>query len=126
MDADGRRQELLALLCRKRHETVSALAAHFGVSARTILRDVAHLSLSVPLYTRSGRYHGGVYLMDGYFPDRLYLPQQDLQLLSAVLGRLEACTVSASADECRALRALIGRYTPPAIFDFYKKNQKNG
>lgn len=126
MEADERRRELLALLCRKRHETVSALAAHFGVSERTILRDVACLSLSVPLYTRSGRYHGGVYLMEGYFPDRPYLSRQDLQLLSTLLGRLEERPELASAEECRQLRGLIGRYTPPAIFDFYKKNQKNG
>ena len=39
-----RRAALLAVLCRRRHETVANLAAEFGVSTRTIRRDIDALS----------------------------------------------------------------------------------
>ena len=115
VDVAERRHDLLILLCHRRHETVSALAAHFGVSARTILRDVEVLSLSVPIYTKQGRHDGGVYLMDGYAPERLYLDSDELSLLSGLLLRAEAVPGFLHPDESHGLRSLIHRYTRPAV-----------
>ena len=40
METDERREKLLRLLCRRRHETIKNLASEFGVSERTILSSV--------------------------------------------------------------------------------------
>lgn len=41
MGTAERRTEIMRVLCRRRHETISNLADEFGVSTRTILRDNA-------------------------------------------------------------------------------------
>ena len=84
MGTAERRKEIMKLLCRRRYETVCALASEFGVSERTIRRDVEALSLSEPIYTKSGRYDGGIYVMEGYSPGQLYLSDAE----SAVLQKL--------------------------------------
>lgn len=43
-----------------------------------------------PVYTRQGRHGGGVYLVDGYVPERLYLSTDELSLLSSLLERADA------------------------------------
>ena len=62
MGCAERRQEILKILCRRRHETVANLAFELCVSERTIRRDIETLSLSEPIYTQTGRYGGGVYI----------------------------------------------------------------
>lgn len=113
MGVAERRHDLLVLLCRKRHETVSSLSEQLGVSARTVLRDIEALSLSVPIYTKQGRHGGGVYILDGYAPERLYLAEDELSLLERLLCRAEATSEMLLPEEGRQLRALIHRYTPP-------------
>ena len=54
-----RRQELLEVLCRRRHDTYDNLAFEFNVSRRTIRRDIAILMCSYPIETSRG-YGGGV------------------------------------------------------------------
>jgi len=44
------------------------LAFEFGVSERTIRRDIDALSLVAPIYTQAGRYGGGVYILSDYKP----------------------------------------------------------
>ena len=56
MGAAERRQLILDLLCQRRRETISNLAAELGVSERTIRRDVEMLTLRSPIETVSGRY----------------------------------------------------------------------
>ena len=48
------------LLCQRRRETISNLAAELGVSERTIRRDIEMLTLRYPIETVCGRYGGGV------------------------------------------------------------------
>ena len=66
LKAAERRAEILKILCRRRYETISVLAAEFNDSERTIRRDIESLSLTAPLYTKTGRYEGGVYILDDY------------------------------------------------------------
>ena len=70
MSAVERRQQLLTLLCQRRRETIPNLAAELGVCERTIRRDIEALTLTYPIETHCGRYHGGVRLADWYYPDR--------------------------------------------------------
>ena len=55
MGAAERRREIMRVLCRRRHETVKNLSFEFGVSERTILRDIEALSITEPIYTQCGR-----------------------------------------------------------------------
>ena len=61
MGATERQLEIIKYLCRKRYATMSTLADKFGVSVRTIQRDIEALTLFVPLDVKAGRYEGGVY-----------------------------------------------------------------
>ena len=65
MGTAERRTEIMRVLFRRRYEKISNLAEEFGVSTRTILRDIEVLSISEPIYTQCGRYGGGVYVSSG-------------------------------------------------------------
>lgn len=65
-----RRQALLEVLCRRRSDTYANLAFEFGVSKKTIQRDVEILICSYPIETVRGRYGGGVRVVGDYPYDR--------------------------------------------------------
>ncbi len=114
MGTAERRKEIITLLCRRRHDTTSNLASEFGVSERTIRRDIEALSLTEPIYTQTGRYGGGIYVLDGYQIDRMYMTDQEL----AVLGKTLKVTImynALSADEIIILKSIIDKYTKPQV-----------
>lgn len=80
-----RQFRLLNVLSRRRHDTVGNLAAEFGVSERTIRRDIDVLSTIAPIYTQSGRYFGGVYMIDGYYTNRVYLTAEQERVLKYIV-----------------------------------------
>ncbi len=84
MGAVERRFEITKLLCRERHMTMSALADIFSVSIRTIKRDIDEIGYMIPLLTKPGRHDGGVYVMDGYKWDRVYMSFEDIELLKKI------------------------------------------
>ena len=101
----------MRILCRRRFETISNLAEEFGVSSRTISRDIEVLSLSEPIYTICGKY-GGVYVMDGYSMSRMYMTEKELSLLlklSKFADEKGICDLS--EDECKLLKSIISMYT---------------
>ena len=65
MTANERRKMLLERLCVRRHETRENFAAEFGVSLRTIERDVVWLMTEYPVITTQG-YGGGIGVEDWY------------------------------------------------------------
>lgn len=85
MGAAERRRGIMRVLCRRRHETVKNLSFEFGVSERTILRDIEALSITEPIYTQCGRYDGGVYVTEGYKMDRMYMTDSELTVLNKLL-----------------------------------------
>lgn len=112
MGTAERRTEIMRILCRRRHETISNLAEEFGVSERTILRDIETLSLTEPIYTRCGRYGGGVYVDDGYKPDRMYMRRDELEILNKLLISSENKSVcELSNSEIGILQNIITQYT---------------
>ena len=80
MNALERRQAILELLCERRFEKMENLAFEFSVHECTIRRDIQELSLSYPLYTKTGTY-GGVYVMDGFNLRTKYLNIKQKELL---------------------------------------------
>lgn len=112
MGAAERRQEIMRVLCRRRHETVKNLSFEFGVSERTILRDIEALSITEPIYTQCGRYDGGVYVTEGYKMDRMYMTDGELTVLNKLLRTARQGSVcNLSADETKILEMLISQYT---------------
>ncbi len=112
MGTSERRQEIMRVLCRRRHETIKNLSFEFGVSERTIQRDIEILSLSEPIYTQSGRYGGGVYVDSGYKPDRMYMKENELAVLNKLLKMSKVKSVSdLSESETAILQNIISQYT---------------
>lgn len=64
MAASERRQAIIDVLRVRRHDTMDNLAFEFETSRRTIVNDIAVLSLTYPIFTSKG-VGGGVYVMDG-------------------------------------------------------------
>ena len=111
MGTSERRRELIRILCRRRHEKITNLAEEFGVSNRTILRDIEVLSLTEPIYTQCGK-NGGVYVMDGYSMSRMYMTEKEL----SVLHKLSKCAqekvaCELSTEETILLKSIISEYT---------------
>lgn len=88
MEPQERRMAIWRSLCCHRFDTVAHLAAQFGVSVRTIYYDVQILSLSYPIETVRGRYHGGVKLPDWYTPKPNVLTPAQLELLMKLKSNL--------------------------------------
>lgn len=114
MGAAERRNAILKALCRRRHDTISNLAEEFGVSERTIRRDIEVLSYTEPLYTQTGRYYGGVYVVDGYTMDRMYFSEDETRVLHKLYGIAEEkqrCALT--RRELSIFKNLIQNYTKP-------------
>ncbi len=84
MGTAERRNAILKALCRRRYETIGNLATEFEVSERTIRRDIEVLSYTEPIYTQSGRHAGGVYVVDGYHMDRMYMSEEEIAVLRKI------------------------------------------
>lgn len=84
MGAAERRNQILKLLYRRRFETIANLALEMEVSERTVRRDIATLSAVEPIYTRTGRYGGGVYIVDDCYLEGLNLTDKELKTLQVI------------------------------------------
>ena len=116
MGTAERRAEIMRILCRRRHETISNLAQEFGVSTRTIQRDVEVLSITEPIYTQCGRYDGGIYVTEGYIMNRMYMTDIELCVLHKLALFAESKSVcDLSKDELKILNRIISQYTKPKI-----------
>lgn len=112
MGTAERRSEIMRILCRRRYEKISNLAKEFGVSTRTILRDVEILSVTEPIYTQCGRYSGGVYVTNDYSMNRMYMTEKELLLLHKLLDFAEKKAICQLSDEeNKLLKSIISQYT---------------
>jgi len=84
VNAMERRQAILEVLCERRHEKVNNLAFEFGVHEWTIRNDILELSLSYPIYTKPGRYDGGVYVDEDFYLGKQYLSPEQIAVLEQV------------------------------------------
>ena len=57
------------------------LALEFGVSVRTVQRDISEITTIVPIYIKTGRYGGGVYVMDHFNTHTQRLNKDEIKLL---------------------------------------------
>ncbi|MBQ8415772.1 MAG: HTH domain-containing protein [Clostridia bacterium] len=113
MGPTERRYEIMKILCRRRCETIRHLASEFGVSMRTIQRDIEALSGTQPIYTRFGKYGGGVYVVEGYSMDRMYMTTAELDVLQKLYLAANEDVQLLTVAEKNRLRLLISQYSKP-------------
>lgn len=126
MGTAERRSRIIKILCRRRHETISNLALEFGVSERTIRRDIEALSLTEPIYTQTGRYGGGVYIVEGYSIGQLYMSDAESSVLHkiyTIAKNRDKCAIT--DEELNILRCIVVNYTKPSN-EKGKNNEKRG
>lgn len=116
LEAVERRAAILNLLGNKRHETIKNLADLFGVSERTIRRDIEILSYTEPIYTQAGKYGGGVYVIDTYHLNRVYFKDCESAVLKKLLLWAEQDNqCGLTMDEIIILKQLIAEHTRFAV-----------
>lgn len=106
MDALNRRFGIIWILCRKRHETLVNLSQEFGVSVRTIQRDINVIGNKVPIYIKSGRYEGGVYIMEHYQVPCRYFTNDERSLLRQMS---QICRPSLKQSDLEVLDGIMGQ-----------------
>lgn len=112
MGTAERRYEIMKILCRRRYETIINLALEFGVSERTIQRDIETLSRTEPIFTKPGKYTGGVYVVDNYSMDRMYMSDAEIALLHKVSITMQKHN-NLTPEEKLLLECIIAEYTKP-------------
>lgn len=110
MNPIERRQELLEVLCRRRHDTYDNLAHEFNVSKMTIRRDIAVLMCSYPIETVCGHYGGGVKVADWFRLDcrgsgRSILNRKQVDLLKRLRDQLEG-------EDLDTLNSILVQFAP--------------
>ncbi len=107
VETHERRESIIKLLYSKKYETIDNLASRFGVSTRTIRRDIESISLTIPIYTKAGRYGGGIYILKEYSPNVGYMSESELSLLARICKSATFLT----QDEIEILENIMERYT---------------
>lgn len=114
MGAAERRNAILKTLCRRRYETIGNLAMEFEVSERTIRRDIEILSYTEPIYTQTGRHAGGVYVVDGYHMDRMYMSEDEIAVLQKIKDQAKRQNSPLLLPgEAKTLERIIRSYAKP-------------
>ena len=105
MRAAERRDAIFDELRTGKRVTVAYLAEMFGVSQRTILRDIEELTLAYPIETVCGRYGGGVKLADWYHPSKRTLSPEQMALLKKLAPSLEG-------NDLVVMNSIISQFAP--------------
>lgn len=107
-----RRMEIVRILYSNDIYTTENLAFRLGVSARTIRRDIAAVSIRIPIGVKYGR-NGGMFVRKSNKLDRLYMTKDEIDLLSKILSKSVGCeNYILSAQEINTLKLLIEFYDP--------------
>lgn len=113
MGTAERRLEILKYLCKARKTKIGQLAEMFGVSVRTIQRDIYEIEtvFRVPLDVKCGKYDGGVHIIGDYSFDHMYMCDEELLLLCKVRNLVKR---QLSEKENSMLSQIIKKYSKPA------------
>lgn len=112
MGTAERRLEIYKHLCLVRKTTMPQLAEMFGVSLRTIQRDIGKLeaTLHVPLIITPGR-GGGITVIGNHTLDRVYMCEEERLLLHKIR---ELVKDQISEQENILLSQIIKKYSKSA------------
>lgn len=113
LNATERRERLIRILTLRGKTTVRELAIGLEVSERTILRDVDILSTNHPISAVAGRY-GGVFILDTYKNQILYLLDDEIRLLKTILDEFDQYgSYTPTETELKQLQEMILLYQKP-------------
>lgn len=99
--------ETVFLLLNRKTVTAAELSERFGVSVRTIYRDLDILSVSgIPVCTRRGK-GGGISLLDNFVLDRSMITAREQNLILSSLEGLNAAKVPETGEILERLSALF-------------------
>ena len=103
--------EIVHLLLHQKQVTASALASHFEVSKRTILRDIDHLTTAgIPIYTQQGK-GGGIFISPQYVLNKALMSPEERQ---QILYSLQSMAATQLVDTGQALGRLQSFFADPA------------
>ncbi len=100
--------EIVMLLLDKKTATAAELAGHFGVSPRTIYRDVEALSQAgIPVYASQGK-NGGIALVESFVIQKSLLNREEQTEILAALQGLRAVGITQGEGLLSKWRAIFG------------------
>ena len=109
----GRLFEIIYTLMNKKTVTAKELAQQFGVSARTIYRDIDTLSLAgIPVYTEKGK-GGGISILPDFVLNKSILSEQDQNEILYALQALSAVNMSDAERVLQKLSTIFNKSTIP-------------
>ena len=101
--------EIVILLLDRKTATAAELAGHFGVSARTIYRDIDALcQAGIPVYATQGK-NGGICLMESYVLQKSLLSREERSEIWAALQSLNAIGATQGEGVLAKWRVLFGK-----------------
>ena len=108
--------EIIYILLHKKRVPARELAEQFGVSTRTIYRDIDTLSLAgIPVYTEMGR-NGGISLLPDFVLNKSILSEQEQnEILAALYGLSGISPAEESAKTGQVLSKLSAVFNKTAV-----------
>lgn len=101
--------EIVYLLAQKGNTNAGELAERFGVSRRTIYRDIDALSLAgIPLYTQKGK-GGGIYILPDFVLDKSLLSKDEQSQLVSHFESLASIGTPDTEGLLTKLSAMFGQ-----------------
>ena len=107
MNTADRRMEIINILIVRRRTTARELSEEFGVTVRTIQKDIQALSPKFPVYTRQGG-DGGIFMDESYKPYINTLSSSELETLHEMYG-------SAEGKYKKVLFQILNKYGPDKL-----------
>ena len=101
--------EIIYILLHKKRVSARELAGQFGVSTRTIYRDIDTLSLAgIPVYTEKGK-GGGISLLPDFVLNKSILSEQEQNEILAALHGLQSARPSEASQVLGKLSAVFNK-----------------
>lgn len=101
--------EMVYILLDKKTATAKELADRFGVSPRTIYRDVETLSgAGIPIYMSKGK-GGGIRLLDSFVLNKSMLSESEQNEILAALSALQSVDQAQSQNALSKLSGVFGK-----------------
>ena len=109
MGTAERRLEIYKYLCLERKASMPHLAEKFGVSVRTIQRDIFEIEATfhAPIIIKKGKY-GGVFIVGDHTLYRAYMCDEELTLLKKLKTLVRE---QISEEELNILSQIIKKYS---------------
>jgi len=105
--------EMIYILLHKKTATAKELAEHFGVSTRTIYRDIDTLSLAgIPVYTEKGK-GGGISILPDFVLNKSILSEKEQDEILYALQALSVVEVAEADKVLSKLSTIFNKSTTP-------------